>query len=206
MMVSVTRRTGRWVAALSGRLSLDANPLRRRTDRAESWIRLLLVVLFLVVSPLAALGLGRLTADVAAHAARVQAATEHRVTAVLLTGGSRAAGDSLYGPDQPIQVRARWTAPDGRARSGEVLAPAGSRAGQRWPVWVDQAGRPVYPPIGPGEIASRVVAVVALTPALLGLLLLLILTVTRQVLDRRRMADWAAEWSTVEPQWTKRAP
>jgi hypothetical protein len=24
------------------------------------------------------------------------------------------------------------------------------------------------------------------------------------VLDRRRLQDWAAEWSAVEPEWTKR--
>ncbi len=205
-MVSVTRTPARWAAALRRRLSLDANPLRRRSDRAESWIRLLLVVTFLVASPLAALGLGRLTGDVSARAARAQAASEHRVTAVVLTGVSRAAGDSLYGPAELVRVRARWTAPDGRPRTGHVLAPAGSQAGRRLPVWVNDTGRPVYPPIGAGEITSRVVAVVALTPALLGILLLLVLAVTRQVLDRRRLAGWAAEWSTVEPQWTKRAP
>jgi hypothetical protein len=27
---------------------------------------------------------------------------------------------------------------------------------------------------------------------------------TRRLLDRRRMASWAAEWSAVEPLWTKR--
>lgn len=205
-MVSVTRIPARWVAALSRWMGLDANPLRRRSDRVESWVRVALVAVFLVVSPLAALGLGHVTGTVSAQAARIQAASEHKVTAVLLTGVSRAPGDSLYGSDELVLVRARWTAPDGTARSGDVLAPVGSHAGRRWPVWVNDAGRPVYPPIGAAEIASRVVAVVALTPALLGILLLVILAVTRRALDRRRLTDWAAEWSTVEPQWTKRAP
>ena len=61
-----------------------------------------------------------------------------------------------------------------------------------------------YPPIGESQIASRVIAVIALTPAALGIVLLIVLWLAKAVLDRRRLQDWAAEWSAVEPQWTKR--
>ena len=71
---------------------------------------------------------------------------------------------------------------------------------------MDTAGQLTYPPIGEGQIASRVVAVVALTPAVLAILLLAVLWLIRWLLDRRRIAGWAAEWSAVEPQWTKRSP
>ena len=73
-------------------------------------------------------------------------------------------------------------------------------------IWVDRAGQLTYPPIGEGQIASRVIAVVALTAALLAILLLIVLWLARRLLDRRRIAGWAAEWSAVEPQWTKRPP
>ena len=63
MMVSVTRTLKRWVAALGRRMGLDANPLRRGYDRAEAWVRLGLVLVFLIASPLAAIGLGHLTND-----------------------------------------------------------------------------------------------------------------------------------------------
>ena len=63
MMVSVTRTLKRWVTALARRMGVDANPLRRGCDRAEGWVRLGLVVVFLVASPLAAIGLGHLTND-----------------------------------------------------------------------------------------------------------------------------------------------
>jgi hypothetical protein len=205
-MVSVTRRLARWVTALARRIGLDANPLRRGSDRAEAWVRMTLIAVFLVASPLAAIGLGQLTASSSASAARAQAASERQVTAVLLDRSPRPPADSLYGSAEFVYTRARWAAPDGQQRNGEVPAPVGSPAGRHITIWVDTAGRLAFPPIGAGQIASRVVAVVALTPALLGILLLLAMWVVRRVLDRRRLTGWAAEWSAVEPQWTKRTP
>ena len=205
MMVSVTRTLKRWVAALARRTGVDANPLRRGCDRAEAWVRLGLVLAFLIASPLAAIGLGHLTNDASVRAARAQAASEQRVPAVLLRKVSRNSNDPLYASSELAWTRARWTAPDGQKRIGEVPAPVGSLAGRQVPIWVNHIGQLVYPPIGQGQIASRVIAVVALTPAVLAVLLLGMASLTRRLLDRRRMSTWAAEWSAVEPQWTKRA-
>ena len=80
----------------------------------------------------------------------------------------------------------------------------GSRAGRQVHIWVDEAGDLVYGPIGQGQIASRVIAVVALTQAVLAVVLLSVAWLTGRLLDRRRMARWATEWSAVEPLWTKR--
>jgi hypothetical protein len=204
MMVSVTRTPRRWVTALARKIGLDTNPLRRRSDRAEAWIRLGLVLIFLVVSPLAAVGLGHVTNAASLNAARAQAASERQVPAVLLKKVSRAADDPLYGSSELVWARAQWTAPNGLRRTGEIPAPVGSKAGHRETIWVDSSGQLVYPPIGQGQIASRVIAVVALTPAALGAVLLITLWLIRRFLDRRRMTNWAAEWSAVEPQWTKR--
>jgi len=192
------------MVALARRTGLDANPLRRGSDRAEAWVRIGLIVLFLVVSPLAAAALGQLTSAASARAARAQAASEHQVTAVLDHRVSKSANDPLYGSDEFAWAGARWTAPDGQQRAGQVPAPVGSPAGRHIAIWVDSAGRLVYPPIGDGQIASRVIAVVALTPAVLGVVLLGVLWLTRRLLDRRRLGDWASEWSAVEPLWTKR--
>ena len=204
MMVSVTRTLKRSVAALARRMGLDANPLRRGCDRTEAWVRLGLVLVFLIASPLAAMGLGHLTNDASLRAARAQAATEHQVPAILLHKVSRNSNDPLYAASQLAWARARWTAPDGRQRVDEVPAPVGSRAGYQELIWVDDAGQLAYPPIGEGQIASRVIAVVALTPAILAVLLLGVGWVIRRLLDRRRMTSWASEWSAVEPLWTKR--
>jgi hypothetical protein len=204
MMVSVTRTLKRWVAALARRMGMDANPLRRGCDRAEAWLRLGLVLVFLIASPLAAFGLGHLTNDASVRAARAEAANEHQVAAVLLHRVSHNSNDPLYSTSELAWAQARWIAPDGRRRVGEVPAAVGSRAGRRVPIWVNNAGQLVYPPIGQGQIASRVIAVVALTPAILAVILLGVGWLIRRLLDRRRIADWATEWSAVEPLWTKR--
>jgi hypothetical protein len=190
--------------ALARKMGLDANPLRRGSDRAEAWVRIGLIVLFLIASPLAAAALGQLTSAASARAAQAQAASERQVTAVLDHRVSKSSNDPLYGSAEFAWAGARWTAPNGQQRAGQVPAPVGSSAGRHITIWVDSAGRLVYPPIGEGQIASRVIAVVALTPALLGLVLLGVLWVIRRWLDRRRMGEWAAEWSAVEPLWTKR--
>jgi hypothetical protein len=192
------------MVALARRTGLDANPLRRGSDRAEAWVRIALIVLFLVASPLAAAALGQLTSDASARAARAQAANEHQVTAILSHRVSKSANDPLYGSAEFAWAGARWTAPDGQQRVGQVPAPVGSPAGRHIAIWVDSAGRLLYPPIGEGQIASRVIAVVALTPAILGVVLLGVLWLTRRLLDRRRLGHWASEWSAVEPLWTKR--
>jgi hypothetical protein len=204
MMVSVTRTLKRWVAALGRRMGMDANPLRRGCDRAEAWLRLGLVLVFLIASPLAAFGLGHLTNDASVRAARAEAANEHQVAAVLLHRVSHNSNDPLYSTSELAWAQARWTAPDGKRRVGEVPAAVGSRAGRQVPIWVNNAGQLVYPPIGQGQIASRVIAVVALTPAILAVILLGVGWLIRRLLDRRRLAGWASEWSAVEPLWTKR--
>ncbi len=203
-MVKVTRTFRRWVAALARRMGLDANPLRRGWDRAEAWVRLGLVLVFLIASPLAAIGLGHLTNDASVRAARAERAAEFRVTAVLLHKVSRNSDDPLYATSGLAWARARWTAPDGRQRVDEVPAAVGSRAGRPVKIWVNDLGQLVYPPIGEGQIASRVIAVVALTPAILAVLLLGVNWLARSLLDRRRISGWASEWSAVEPLWTKR--
>ena len=45
-----------WTASLARRLGLDANPLRRGTDRAEAWIRIALVLALLLLAVTGLLG------------------------------------------------------------------------------------------------------------------------------------------------------
>ena len=132
--------SGRRTSSLARRLGLDRNPLRRGTDRAEAWIRISLVLAFLIGAPLAAWGAGSWAESVAPTAAHLQLAGEHRVPATLLRS---VPGDS----DQWFTVRfawvkARWTVPHGPVRTGYVQAPVGSRSGSTVPVWLDRAGRP----------------------------------------------------------------
>jgi hypothetical protein len=48
----------RGLTRLARALGLNRNPLRRATDRAEAWIRVGLLAVFLIAGPMAALGAG----------------------------------------------------------------------------------------------------------------------------------------------------
>src|SRR6476661_10551911 len=74
-------RTGRprGRTRLARALGLDRNPLRRATDRAEAWIRVGLLAVFLIVGPMAALSAGHWAYHAGTAAARVPAAPTHRV-------------------------------------------------------------------------------------------------------------------------------
>jgi len=179
---------GRWTAPLARKLGLDRNPLRRSADRAEAWIRIALVLAFLIGAPLAAWGAGSWAKSVAPTAAHLQLAGEHRVPATLLRS---VPGDS----DQWFTVRfawvkARFTVPRGPVRTGYVQAPVGSRAGSTVPVWLDRSGRSTAPPLPPSQVRGWVLMMTVLAPAALALLLLAMMGILGHILDRRRVASW----------------
>ena len=66
---------------LARALGLDRNPLRRASDRAEAWIRIGLLVVFLIAGPIAALGVGGSAYHAGITAASEQAAPGVRVSA-----------------------------------------------------------------------------------------------------------------------------
>lgn len=111
------RRTGPRLARVLG---FDGNPLRRASDRAEGWIRVGLLAVFLVAGPWAALGAGHW----AYHAgmARMHAAQAHGVTAVVPQPALPPI--RLAGPDGSGQAPAGTRGDDvgTSARTGEVLA------------------------------------------------------------------------------------
>ena len=182
--------SGRRTSPLARRLGLDRNPLRRGTDRAEAWIRIALVLAFLIGAPLAAWGTGSWAKSVAPTAAQLLRSVP---------------GDS----DQWFTVRfawvkARWTVPHGPVRTGYVQAPVGSRAGSTVPVWLDRAGRPTEPPLPPSQIRGWVLMMAVIAPAALALLLLAMIGILGRIMDRRRLASWGQAWSAIGPQWTRR--
>ena len=69
----------RGLTRLARALGLDRNPLRRATDRAEAWIRVGLLAVFLIAGPMAALGAGHWAYHAGITESRVPAASAHRV-------------------------------------------------------------------------------------------------------------------------------
>ena len=198
------RGRAHWAVRLLRLAGIDANPLRRGSDRAEVWIRLSLLAVFLIAGPLAAIALGHWADNSAVCAARAQAATEYRVRALLLR--SAPATEPLPGEvdSWPVLVPARWTGPDSRSHTGDVPAAAGARTGSAVTIWTDAFGRLVGPPVGHRQILRRVFGFVAATSVALAFVLLTLLWATRRVLDRRRLAAWERGWAVVEPHWTRR--
>jgi len=193
-------RVGCWRRAVNG-LRPDHNPLRRPVDRLESMLVLGLIGLFLVATPLIALGVGRWAWDGAAATARTEQAAWHQVRATVLQGVPAPKNDP-YGAIYLAQISVKWIAEDGSAHTGRVTAESGVRTGAQVTVWTGANGQLTGPPLGRAQMAHQ--AAFAGLMGVLGFSLLLAVTalVTRQMLQRRRMAAWDAEWRATGPVWS----
>jgi len=185
---------------LARRLGFDGNPLRRRTDRLAAGLVVLLCVVFLIGAPLlSVLAIGRVS-----HAAATERQAAHswrQVSAVALKGAPAPASWGLFGY---TWIPARWTAPGGQQRTGEIAVSGGVTAGQRVQMWVDAAGTPADPPLSSSVVVARETVAAAVAVAALAIVLLTAAWVGQWVLGRRRLASWEAGWAAVGPVWTKR--
>jgi hypothetical protein len=183
------------------RLGFDHNPLRRTSDVVEAWLLPAVITVFLILSPFVA---GTAAAAVRADNAAAQRATQswHRVPAVLL----RAAPGPMWADSGSntwlVWTPARWAA-DGRPHTGEVPAPAGTKAGATVRVWLDRAGNVQVPPPPAAYARDRVMVGMGVAVAALALALAFLTLLTRRILNRRRLAGWAAAWLSVGPQWSR---
>ena len=187
-----------WKARLARALGLDGNPLRRASDRAEAWIRAVLLVIFLTAGPMAALGVGQWTAHGASAGTSVQ---PHPVQAILLQPATALAGPAAAVQHAEVWVRARWQNAGGSARTGEVPAPAGAPAGTAVTLWLDASGR-VTGPLQRSEFAFAAILTASLTLAVTAFALLVVLRLIQCFLNWRRLAAWEASWRVTGPRWT----
>lgn len=181
----------------------DRNPLRRASDRVQAAVVAVALLVFLIGGPLIALGAGHWAAAIASRVERAQQASWRQVPAVLLVN----AGQTMsvgYGGVTATQVRARWTAPDGEVRTGDVAAPPGTLKGATVQIWVDSTGEQTGPPLRHDQATGQTVLAAVTAPLLLGVVTLCLASVAIRILDRRRLADWDADWQTTEPRWTSR--
>jgi hypothetical protein len=196
-----TLRAG--LAGLVRRWLPDRNPLRRASDRVEAVMLAALLVAFLAGAPLAALAAGHWEAGAMLRAQRAEAAAMQRVPAVLTQDAPVPVHVMFQGAPAPL-ARAKWTAPDGAARTGMVNAPAGSRAGRTVMVWTDRSGRLAGAPLQGTDVTIRAGLVALLAVVAVGLLLAMAGSAFRRALDRQRLAAWDGGWSATGPQWTGR--
>lgn len=197
--MSGNRRRAR---TLARRLGLDGNPLRRRTDRIGTWLAVQLLVAALVGMPL--LGIAAFTWAGHAGAAEQRAERSWREVSAVLLRAVPAPESFAGGVFGYSWVPARWTAPDGQVRAGNIPVAVGLAAGRRVPLWVDGRGTPTDPPLTHRAVLVRAVTAAATAGVLLLLVLSCLAWAGRWLLDRRRLADWELAWAVVGPQWTKR--
>jgi hypothetical protein len=196
------RRQGTFVARCARWLGFDRNPLRRWTDRIEAAMRLATVILLMVAVPIAAIAVGRQADHLALRQAQAQRAADHEVTAVLLQPASATGVPDPYTSIQLTYVRARWQPPGRAPQSGQVLAPAGARAGSTVTVWIDASGMVTSPPPDRRVIVGDALLAAIVTYLVASLLVLGSNALARRALDRRRLRAWDAEWGAVGPLWS----
>jgi hypothetical protein len=105
----------RGLTRLARALGLDRNPLRRASDRAEAWIRVGLLGIFLITGPMAALGAGHGAYRAGITVSRVPAAPTHRIRPAALRQPPAIADPLRVGPG------GRGEGIRTSARTGEVL-------------------------------------------------------------------------------------
>jgi hypothetical protein len=157
---------------------------------------------FLAAAPFAAHAAGSWAYATSAREAQAQQATIRQVPAILMQTPSPTAafpGSGLASHS----AGARWRAPDGRERAGELVVPSGAGPGDTVPVWVDQAGRLADPPLSRVQLAARAQLAAELAAGALGIALAAANWLTRWLLDRRRMAAWDADWLATGPRWSR---
>jgi hypothetical protein len=188
---------------LARRFGLDRNPLRRRTDRVEAWLRLSLACAVVLFGPVL---IG--WAGTAAYRS-VLAATDHErgrlyeVDAVLLEDAVGLAYVRGEEAGWPVPARARWTAPNGDQRTGDVVTDTAAAAGTVIVIWTDVHGDIVDTKHGRTPAGAAVGAGLAVGLAIAAVYSSLLLVI-RRTLHRRRMASWQLEWTVFEPRWSGR--
>lgn len=180
------------------------NPLARRSDRIEGVVLLVVVLGLIIALPLAFFAGGATYREQAAISEQ-QHATRQLVTATLLEAAPapRPAIDSSLADNGSPGVRARWTAPDGSARTGTVPAAPGSAAGARVPVWLTESGDPGPAPLNSTEITTTGIVAGAFFWLASASVLVTGYWLARLILDRRRGSRWDHEWAAARQKWAR---
>lgn len=177
------------------------SPLRRRSDTMEAWIVLaawtLALLAGLLAGQAAAVAMDDTLASRRAQLRPVPAVLTENATEESQTVTSGTSSDTVW-------VKVRWTAVDGSTHTGRAKAETGTTAGTRVTVWTDRAGVLAAQPPTVTEARLQSALAGVLVALSTGAAVLVCGRLVRRGLDRRRLAQWDAEWKRVGPQWRKR--
>jgi hypothetical protein len=174
--------------------------LRRGSDRVETAVLALLVIVFLAAAPFTALASGSWALARAHQAQLAERASSYQVPAVVLKLDAPSGG--AYGDPG---ARARWTAHDGTVITDEIPVPLGATVGATQWLWTTADGQLTNPPLQDSQVTGEAHVAEGFSVATLAVLLAITGLMTRWTLDKRRMAAWDAEWRVTGPRWTTRA-
>jgi hypothetical protein len=178
----------------------DRNALRRRTDYLETCLLAALFVAAAAGAPFAAQAAGHAWYTDATQTRQAQLAARHEVTAVLAQS-AKLVGE--YTLSSQVPTLADWKSAGGTLRAGDVPALPGSPSGTLVNVWTDANGYLVSPPLTVTQVADQADAA---RVAAIGGIIVGYMTSTlaiRQLLNRRRMAAWAADWVATARVWNR---
>ncbi|WKX14021.1 hypothetical protein [Streptomyces sp. NL15-2K] len=178
--------------------SKGANPLRRTSDRFESWFRGLLMLVLVLGLPVAALSAGTTAYESSMRTVQAQSADRQEVTARLTSNVKGVTTDGKQ------QAQVRWTDDNGTVRTGTTLVKSGTPKGATVRVWVDRDGGLTSPPMSELNATTTGWFAGGMAAIGVGAGFYAARTGMRHVLDRRRYAQWDAEWDLVEPLWSAR--
>ncbi|MEU4822076.1 hypothetical protein AB0H37_09410 [Actinomadura sp. NPDC023710] len=172
---------------LRRRCGFDDNALRRKVDRTQWRVGLLLLLLFLVVTPVACAHVVWSVHAAGVRAERYEAATRHRVDATVVGATPLQSGR---------EVTVIWTGADGAPHTGRYTSWRATAVGEHRVLWT--APGHSLEEVGPrkhartvGDDVSSAAAVVAVT----GLPLLTVYLMVRWGCDKRRYRRWDEEWA-----------
>lgn len=191
------RRFPATLVRLVRRLGLDRNPMRRRSDRVQSWARIVAGAL-LLVGCLAAAMVGHTRYERRLAADGVDARSGYRVTGRVVSDAVIVSAPDGY----PVRgtVRVAWRDRAGRHHGDWFVLRSDIRT---VPLWVGADGRAsTTMPLGDRPaVAGASVGLLTLFAAAGGIGIAYLALVI--VLTCRRLAEWQRQWASVEPGWRR---
>lgn len=184
------------IARFRRRLHPGRNPLTRFGDRVEAVLLILVFAGALLAIPFAAAFGSETYVDQTARAQQ-ERATRHPATAVSLAAAPNQtySTDGAGAPADQTTVQAAWFDARGARHTGDVLADAGSPAGTKVSVWLDQRGELANEPLSPStSLADGIFAAILLWVAITGTLAGLY-GVGRFAVSRLHSAAWDRAWA-----------
>ena len=192
---------GHWFGRLVRGRRPDRNPLRRTSDRVETYLLAGLFVAAAAGAPFAAQAASQAAYTGALRAEQAQLAARHQVRAVLTqtAGGST----SAYTLSTEVPAPVTWTSGAGVRHTGTILALAGSAKGSSVTIWTDAQGNLASPPLQPAQVAGQ--GEIAAFGTIVGIAALYLCEagIVRYVLNRRRMRAWDADWVVTAQAWNR---